>query len=100
MTFNHETKYYNTQKKIKLQLLFDKDYPYNPPKVKFITKMFHPNIEENGMLASKALFEKWDFINDLIMLFSGIKHILKNPNLQEGLIANQLAFEIYLENKN
>jgi ubiquitin-protein ligase len=38
--------------------------------------MFHPNIEENGMLASKALFEKWDFINDLIVLFSGIKHIL------------------------
>jgi hypothetical protein len=34
------------------------------------------------------------------MLFSGIKHILQNPNLQEGLIANQLAFEIYLENKN
>jgi ubiquitin-conjugating enzyme E2 A len=27
----------------KLSLEFPKDYPTNPPTVKFITKMFHPN---------------------------------------------------------
>jgi ubiquitin-protein ligase len=27
-----------------------KDYPFSPPNVRFITKMFHPNISEIGDL--------------------------------------------------
>jgi ubiquitin-protein ligase len=57
-------------------LLFDEDYPFIPPKVKFITKMFHPNIEENGMLASGALFDKWDSQYDMIIVFYAIENIL------------------------
>jgi ubiquitin-protein ligase len=38
--------------------------------------MFHPKIEENGMLASGSLFDKWDSKNDLINVFYAIENIL------------------------
>jgi len=38
--------------------------------------MFHPNIEENGMLASGALFDKWDSQYDMIIVFYAIENIL------------------------
>jgi ubiquitin-conjugating enzyme E2 A len=32
-----------------LVLFFDNTYPQNPPDVKFISEMFHPNIYSNGV---------------------------------------------------
>ncbi len=32
----------------KLKLSFTEDYPNKPPKIFFVTKMFHPNIYANG----------------------------------------------------
>ena len=49
--FNHNRSE-NFIQMIKIKLKFFDDYPSFPPKVKFITNMFHPNIEENGMLAT------------------------------------------------
>ena len=31
--------------------MFDNEYPNSPPKVRFITPMFHPNIDEDGTLS-------------------------------------------------
>jgi ubiquitin-conjugating enzyme E2 R len=32
----------------KSSIKFPPDYPYSPPTVRFLTKMWHPNIYENG----------------------------------------------------
>ncbi|XP_060584465.1 ubiquitin-conjugating enzyme E2 R2-like, partial [Ruditapes philippinarum] len=32
----------------KAAMKFPSDYPYSPPSVKFLTKMWHPNVYENG----------------------------------------------------
>lgn len=41
-----------------IDLQFPKDYPFRPPKIKYLTKIYHPNITENGDLACPLVFTK------------------------------------------
>ena len=43
----------------KLEMRFSEEYPDEPPKVKFLTKMFHPNIYENGDICVDMLQKGW-----------------------------------------
>jgi ubiquitin-conjugating enzyme E2 G1 len=44
----------------KAQLVFPKEYPQRPPKMKFITEIWHPNIEKNGDVCISILHEPGD----------------------------------------
>jgi ubiquitin-protein ligase len=39
----------------KLLLEFNEDYPNKPPSVRFLTRMFHPNIYNNGQVSAHVL---------------------------------------------
>ncbi|XP_064648537.1 ubiquitin-conjugating enzyme E2 G1-like [Lineus longissimus] len=41
-------------------LKFPHDYPHRPPEMKFTTKMWHPNIKENGDVCISILHEPGD----------------------------------------
>lgn len=46
--------------KFKIMIVFPEDYPMKPPSIRFLTKIFHPNIEaESGVLHSAALSLEW-----------------------------------------
>lgn len=61
------TPYAGGQFRVKLTL--PKDFPSNPPKAYFLTKIFHPNVASNGEICVNTLKKDWK--PDL-----GIKHIL------------------------
>ncbi|KAH7956947.1 hypothetical protein HPB52_013879 [Rhipicephalus sanguineus] len=44
----------------KAHLQFPKEYPLRPPKMKFITEIWHPNIEKNGDVCISILHEPGD----------------------------------------
>ncbi|KAG8224970.1 hypothetical protein J437_LFUL009702 [Ladona fulva] len=44
----------------KAHLYFPKEYPLRPPKMKFITEIWHPNIDKNGDVCISILHEPGD----------------------------------------
>ena len=43
----------------KLNIIYPKDYPFKPPKINFITKVYHPNIDTSGNICLDILKDKW-----------------------------------------
>ena len=42
-----------------VELDFPSEYPFKPPKLKFTTKIYHPNIKSTGEICMEAINEGW-----------------------------------------
>ena len=64
----------------RLLLEFNEEYPNKPPKVKFLTKMFHPNIYNDGRLCLDILNTNWSPVYDVSSILTSIQSLLGDPN--------------------
>ena len=64
----------------KLSVDFTEDYPNKAPTVKFITKMFHPNIYADGSICLDILQNQWSPIYDISAILTSIQSLLCDPN--------------------
>ncbi len=69
----------------KLTLQFTEEYPNKPPTVRFVSRMFHPNIYADGSICLDILQNQWSPIYD-------VAAILTSP-------ANSEAARMFSENK-
>lgn len=81
----------------KLSISFNEDYPNKPPKVKFLTKMFHPNIYNDGQICLDILQNQWSPIYDVAAILTSIQSLLTDPNPNSP--ANSEAARLYTENR-
>lgn len=78
----------------KLLLTFPKNYPEDPPDIKFITKIYHPNISfDDGVICVSSKSSDWDDNRNIINVIYSIYDLLKKPNLDHGL--NKEALLLY-----
>lgn len=71
-----------------LELLFNKGvFPKFGPEAKFITKMFHPNVDENGHVCINIL-NSWSPKTTIYEVILGILEIMDNP-IPDGGYSNE-----------
>ncbi|CAD7005621.1 ubiquitin-conjugating enzyme E2 R2 [Ceratitis capitata] len=77
----------------KAHMKFPQDYPYSPPSIRFLTKVWHPNVYENGDLCISILHppvddpqsgelpcERWNPTQNVRTILLSVISLLNEPN--------------------
>lgn len=64
----------------KLLLEFSEEYPSKAPQVKFVSKIFHPNVYADGKICLDILQNQWSPIYDVAAILTSIQSLLSDPN--------------------
>uniref|UniRef100_A0A8C2IFL2 Ubiquitin-conjugating enzyme E2B (RAD6 homolog) n=1 Tax=Cyprinus carpio TaxID=7962 RepID=A0A8C2IFL2_CYPCA len=80
-----------------LVIEFSEEYPNKPPTVRFISKMFHPNVYADGSICLDILQNRWSPTYDVSSILTSIQSLLDEPNPNSP--ANSQAAQLYQENK-
>merc|ERR1719168_497477 len=72
----------------KLELFLPEDYPMSAPKVRFLTKIYHPNIDKLGRICLDILKDKWSPALQIRTVLLSIQALLSSPNPDDPLDEN------------
>jgi ubiquitin-conjugating enzyme E2 D/E len=80
-----------------VDIVFPPEFPHKPPTIKFTTKVYHPNVGDNGDICIDTLKDKWIPAMSIGSVLQAISSLFNDPNPDhpmKGDIARQ-----YKENR-
>lgn len=80
-----------------LTIDFTEKYPHEPPRVRFITPIFHPNVYSSGDICLDILQDKWSPVYDISSILLSIQSMLTDPNPNSP--ANAKAASLFLNDR-
>eukprot|EP00850_Spirogloea_muscicola_P005962 SM000028S10056 [mRNA] locus=s28:114647:122321:+ [translate_table: standard] len=72
----------------RLELFLPEEYPMAAPKVRFLTKIYHPNIDKLGRICLDILKDKWSPALQIRTVLLSIQALLSAPNPDDPLADN------------
>jgi ubiquitin-conjugating enzyme E2 N len=72
----------------KLELFLPDDYPMTAPKIRFLTKIFHPNVDKLGRICLDVLKNNWSPALQIRTILLSIQALLGAPNPDDPLAAD------------
>ena len=71
-----------------MEMFLPADYPMAAPKVRFLTKIYHPNIDKLGRICLDVLKGKWSPALQMRTVLLSIQALLSAPNPDDPLDNN------------
>lgn len=76
-----------TSSEHEFSLILGEDFPYERPRVRWVSPIFHPNImspEEGGLVCVMGI-DRWDFDTGLDAFLRDLTDLINNPNPHDPL---------------
>lgn len=84
--------------KFKFKIEIGQNFPIEPPKIKCLNKIYHPNIDLDGNICLNILREDWSPVLSLNSVLIGLNFLFLEPNPNDPL--NKEAANMLVKDKN
>jgi ubiquitin-protein ligase len=82
------------QAAFQIEIKLPAEFPFKPPEVRFVTPIYHPNVDEQGKICVDLLnaSETWKPTTSLVDVAKAVVDLIDNPKIDHALNAGMFGF--------